>query len=113
MTSLKKATKTLSVLDIVSVSLAIAYSLVYPGLVDSIEFTRTVYLDYMLWSVLGALALAAVSVVLFTVITVIQTIHCRKIIKEKSVIGACIVNVIFIALILIFIDKLDLWFIFA
>lgn len=113
MTSLKKATKILSVLDIVFVSLAIVYSLVYPGLVDSIEFTRTVYLDYMLWSLLAVLALAAVSVVLFTVITIIHTIHCRKIIKEKSVIGACTVNVIFIALILIFIDKLDLWFIFA
>lgn len=113
MTSLKKATNKLSVLDIVLVSLAIVYSLIYPTLVDSIEFTRTVYLDYMLWSLLAVLALAAVSVVVFTVALFIRTVYGKRIVKEKSVIGACIVNIAFIALMLVFIDKLDLWFIFC
>lgn len=113
MNSLKKATKILSVIDIVLVSVAIVYSIIYPVLADSIEFTRTIYLDYMLWSVLGVLALAAVSIVLFTANVIIRTVYSKKIIKEKSVIGACIVNVIFVALIFVFIDKLDLWFIFC
>lgn len=113
MTLLKKATNKLSVLDIVFVSLAIVYSLIYPTLVDSIEFTRTVYFDYMLWSLLAVLALAAVSAVVFTVALIIRTVYGKRIVKEKSVIGACIVDVIFIAMILIFIDKADLWFIFA
>ncbi len=113
MTSLKKATKMLSVIDIVLVSVAIVYSLIYPVLADSIEFTRTVCFDYMLWSVLGVLALAAVSIVLFTANVIIRTVYCKKIVKEKGVIGACIVNVIFVALIFVFIDKLDLWFVFA
>lgn len=113
MTLLKKATNKLSVLDIVLVSLAIVYSLIYPTLVDSIEFTRTVYFDYMLWSLLAVLALAAVSAVVFTVALIIRTVYSKRIVKEKSVIGACIVNVIFITLILTFIDKADLWFIFA
>ncbi len=113
MTSLKKATKLLSILDIVSVSVAIVYSLIYPVLADSIEFTSALYFDYMLWSVLVVVALAAVSAVFFTITLIIRTVYCKKIIKEKSVIGACIVNVIFVALIFVFIDKLGLWFIFA
>ncbi len=113
MTSLKKVTKILSILDIVFVSMAIVYSLVYAPLVDSIDFSRTVYLDYMLWSLLAVLALAAVSVVVFTVALIIRTVYSKRIVKEKSVIGACIVNVIFVALIFVFIDKLDLWFIFC
>ncbi len=113
MNKIKKATKTLSILDVVLVSLAIVYSLVYAPLVDSIEFSRTVYLDYMLWSLLAVLALAAVSVVAFTVALIIRTVYSKRIVKEKSVIGACIVNVIFIAMILTVIDKADLWFIFA
>ena len=67
----------------------------------------------MLWSLLGILALAAVSVVVFTVALFIRTVYGKRIVKEKSVIGACIVNVIFIAMILAVIDKADLWFIFC
>lgn len=113
MNRLKKAVKTLSVLDLAFVSLGIVYSLIYPALVDSIEFTRSIYHDYMLWSLLGILALAAVSVVVFTVALFIRTVYGKRIVKEKSVIGACIVNVIFIAMILAVIDKADLWFIFC
>lgn len=113
MNRLKKAEKTLSVLDLAFVSLGIVYSLIYPDLVDSIEFTRSIYHDYMLWSLLGILALAAVTVVTFTVALIIRTVYSKRIVKEKSVIGACVVNGIFIALILVFIDKLDLWFIFC
>ncbi len=113
MTTLKKAVKTLSVLDLVFVSSAVVYSLIYGPLVDSIEFSRTVYFDYMFWSLLAVLALAAVTAVVFTVILIIRTVLGRRIAKEKSVIGACMVNVIFIALIIAFIDKADLWFIFC
>lgn len=113
MTLLKKVTNKLSVLDIVLVSLAIVYCLIYAPLVDSIEFSRTVYFDYMLWSLLAVLALAAVSVVVFTVALFIRTVYSKRIVKEKSVIGAYTVNVIFIAMILAVIDKADLWFIFC
>ena len=113
MNRLKKAVKTLAVLDIAFVSLGIVYSLIYPTLIDSIEFTRSIYHDYMLWSLLGVLALAAILTVLFTVALIIRTVRIKRIVKYKSVIGACIVNGIFIALIFVFIDKLDLWFIFA
>ncbi|MBQ9914328.1 MAG: hypothetical protein IJO73_08885 [Clostridia bacterium] len=113
MNRLKKALKTLAALDLVFVSFGMVYSLVYPFLVDSIEFSRSVYLDYMLWSLLGALALAAVIAVAFTAALIIRTVRCKRIIKDKRVIGACIVNIAFIALMLVFIDKLDLWFIFC
>ncbi len=46
---------------------------------------------------------------MFTFALIIRTVYS----KSKSVIGACTVNVIFIAMMLAVIDKADLWFIFC
>lgn len=109
MNTLKKATKILSIVDIVLCVLATSLSFLFSILVDVLHLPW----DYLTWVLLILSALALLAIVMFALAVIIRSISSKKIIKENSVIIAHIVNTIFVALIFVFIDKLDLWFIFC
>lgn len=109
MDKLKKATNILSIIDIILCLITIAFSLLFDALVDVLHFPW----DYLTWMLLILSALSLLAIVLFVLVLIIHGIRCKKIIKEKSVIIAHVLNIIFVALIFVFIDKLDLWFIFC
>lgn len=109
MNTLKKATKILSIVDIVLCVLATSLSFLFSVLVDVLHLPW----DYLTWVLLILSALALLAIVMFALAVIIRSISSKKIIKENSVIIAHIVNTIFVALIFVFIDKLDLWFIFC
>lgn len=109
MNTLKKATKILSIVDIVLCVLATSLSFLFSVLVDVLHLPW----DYLTWVLLILSALALLAIVMFALAVIIRSISSKKIIKETSVIIAHIVNTIFVALIFVFIDKLDLWFIFC
>ena len=109
MNTLKKATKILSIVDIVLCVLATSLSFLFSVLVDVLHLPW----DYLTWVLLILSALASLAIVMFVLAVIIRSISSKKIIKENSVIIAHIVNTIFVALIFVFIDKLDLWFIFC
>lgn len=69
--------------------------------------------DYLTWVLLILSALALLAIVMFALAVIIRSISSKKIIKEKSVIIAHIVNLAFIALLIYFIYDNDLGFIFC
>lgn len=109
MNTLKKATKILSIVDIVLCVLATSLSFLFSVLVDVLHLPW----DYLTWVLLILSALALLAIVMFALAVIIRSISSKKIIKENSVIIAHILNTIFVALIFVFNDKLDLWFIFC
>ena len=109
MNILKKATKILSIVDIVLCVLATSLSFLLSVLGDVLHLPW----DYLTWVLLILSALASLAIVMFVLAVIIRSISSKKIIKENSVILAHIVNTIFVALIFVFIDKLYLWFIFC
>lgn len=111
MNTLKKATKNLSVADIVLCLLTVVLSFIFPAATDRPELKDTTF-DIIMWMVMGVAVISAIVVLIFTTIVIIRTVCSKRIIKEKSVIIACAVNAVFVILILAFIDKLDLWFVF-
>ncbi len=113
MDKLKKATKILSIFDIAFCLLAIVLSLIFPVLVEIPAFSSDDSFDLMLWIVIAFFVLAVISILFFVIMLIVCSVRCKKIIKEKSVIAAHILNVILVALSIVFVDKLDLWFVFA
>lgn len=109
MNTLKKATKILSIVDIVLCVLATSLSFLFSVLVDVLHLPW----DYLTWVLLILSALALLAIVMFVLAVIIRSISSKKIIKEKSVIIAHIVNLAFIALLIYFIYDNDLGFIFC
>lgn len=109
MNTLKKATKILSIVDIVLCVLAMSLSFLFSVLVDVLHLPW----DYLTWVLLILSALALLAIVMFALAVIIRSISSKKIIKEKSVIIAHIVNLAFIALLIYFIYDNDLGFIFC
>ncbi|MBR6671303.1 MAG: hypothetical protein IKL31_11290 [Ruminococcus sp.] len=109
MNTLKKATKILSIVDIVLCVLATSLSFLFSVLVDVLHLPW----DYLTWVLLILSALALLAIVMFALAVIIRSISSKKIIKEKSVIIAHIVNLAFIALLIYFIYDNDLGFIFC
>ena len=109
MNTLKKATKILSIVDIVLCVLATSLSFLFSVLVDVLHLPW----DYLTWVLLILSALALLAIVMFALAVIIRSISSKKIIKEKSVIMAHIVNLAFIALLIYFIYDNDLGFIFC
>ena len=109
MNTLKKATKILSIVDIVLCVLATSLSFLFSVLVDVLHLPW----DYLTWVLLILSALALLAIVIFALAVIIRSISSKKIIKEKSVIIAHIVNLAFIALLIYFIYDNDLGFIFC
>ena len=109
MNTLKKATKILSIVDIVLCVLATSLSFLFSVLVDVLHLPW----DYLTWVLLILSALALLAIVMFALAVIIRSISSKKTIKEKSVIIAHIVNLAFIALLIYFIYDNDLGFIFC
>ena len=109
MNTLKKATKILSIVDIVLCVLATSLSFLFSVLVDVLHLPW----DYLTWVLLILSALASLAIVMFVLAVIIRSISSKKIIKENSVIIAHIVNLAFIALLIYFIYDNDLGFIFC
>ncbi len=109
MNTLKKATKILSIVDIVLCVLATSLSFLFSVLVDVLHLPW----DYLTWVLLILSALALLAIVMFALAVIIRSISSKKIIKENSVIIAHIVNLAFIALLIYFIYDNDLGFIFC
>ena len=109
MNTLKKATKILSIVDIVLCVLATSLSFLFSVLVDVLHLPW----DYLTWVLLILSALALLAIVMFALAVIIRSISSKKIIKEKSVIMAHIVNLAFIALLIYFVYDNDLGFIFC
>lgn len=109
MNTLKKATKILSIVDIVLCVLATSLSFLFSVLVDVLHLPW----DYLTWVLLILSALALLAIVMFVLAVIIRSISSKKIIKENSVIIAHIVNLDFIALLIYFIYDNDLGFIFC
>lgn len=109
MNTLKKATKILSIVDIVLCVLATSLSFLFSVLVDVLHLPW----DYLTWVLLILSALALLAIVMFALAVIIRSISSKKIIKEKSVIIAHIVNLAFIVLLIYFIYDNDLGFIFC
>ena len=109
MNTLKKATKILSIVDIVLCVLATSLSFLFSVLVDVLHLPW----DYLTWVLLILSALALLAIVIFALAVIIRSISSKKIIKEKSVMIAHIVNLAFIALLIYFIYDNDLGFIFC
>lgn len=109
MNTLKKATKILSIVDIVLCVLATSLSFLFSVLVDVLHLPW----DYLTCVLLILSALALLAIVMFALAVIIRSISSKKIIKENSVIIAHIVNLAFIALLIYFIYDNDLGFIFC
>ena len=109
MNTLKKATKILSIVDIVLCVLATSLSFLFSVLVDVLHLPW----DYLTWVLLILSALALLAIVMFALAVIIRSISSKKIIKENSVIIAHIVNLAFIALLIYFIYDNDIGFIFC
>ena len=113
MNKLDKAGKFLTIADIILCSLTLVVSFIFPFIVNK-ESVRILFSSgFMYWTLIISLMLALIAIVLFAVLLIIRTIYHKKIIIDKSIVLAHIVNAIFIASSLAFIDKTDLWFIFA
>ena len=110
MNIIKKTTKFISVLDIVVCLFVLFYSFALPSLVNN-----DIYLvrKFAWCTFLVAFMLAIIVIAFFVLLVIVNSILCRKVVKEKSVILALIVNALFISLLIIFIIEYDLWFIFA
>ena len=109
MNKFEKANKLLPKLNIYICTFTLAFALVFPSLVNRPNIDS----GFMYWSFIAFYILSLISMVIFTVINIISTIHTKKIMIAKASVLAYIVNVIFIASSLVFIYKSDLWFIFA
>ena len=113
MNKLEKAGKVLTIADIVICSLTFAISFVFPLLVNK-ESVRILFSSgFMYWTLIIFSVLALIAVVFFAVVLVIRTIYHKKIIIDKSIVFAHIINVIFSASLIFFIHDHDLGFIFA
>ena len=79
MNTLKKATKILSIVDIVLCVLATSLSFLFSVLVDVLHLPW----DYLTWVLLILSALASLAIVMFVLAVIIRSISSKKIIKEK------------------------------
>ena len=113
MNRLDKAGKVLTRADIILCSLTLVVSFIFPFIVNK-ESVRILFSSgFMYWTLIISLMLALIAIVLFAVILIIRTIYHKKIIIDKSIVLAHIINVIFSASLIFFIHEHDLGFIFA
>ena len=113
MNKFDKAIKVLTKADIILCSLTLIVSFVFPFLVNKESLHIMFSSGFMYWLIIISSVLALISIVLFAAVLIIHTIKCKKIIIDRSIVFAHIVNVIFIASLVFFIYDHDLGFIFA
>ncbi len=113
MDKLNKASEVLSIGDIILCSLTLIVSFVFPFLVNKESLSIMFSSGFMYWTVILSLALSLIAIVLFATMLIIRTIYHKKIIMDKCIILAHIVNLVFIASLIFFIYENDLGFIFA
>ena len=113
MNKLDKAGKVLTKADIILCSLTLIVSFVFPYLVNKENLRILFSSGFMYWVIIISSALALITIALFVAVLVIRTIYHKKIIIDKSIVFAHIINVIFSASLIFFIHDHDLGFIFA
>ena len=113
MNKLDKAEKVLTKADIILCSFTLIISFVFPFLVNKESLRILFSSGFMYWTLITSSVLALVVIVLFAAVLVIRTIYHKKIIIDKSIVFAHIINVIFSASLIFFIHDHDLGFIFA
>lgn len=113
MNKLDKAGKVLTKVDIILCLLSLINSFVFPFLVNKESLRFMFSSGFMYWTLIISSVLALIAVVLFAVVLIIRTIYHKKIIIDKGIVLAHIVNAIFIASLIFFIHDHDLGFIFA
>ncbi len=113
MDKLDKVSKALSRTDIILCSFTLAISFIFPFLVNKPDFRILFSSGFMYWTVILFFALSLIAIVLFATVLIIRTIYHKKIIMDKCIILTHIVNLIFVASLIIFIYENDLGFIFA
>ena len=113
MNKLDKAGKVLTKVDIIFSSLTFLASFVFPFLVNK-ESLRTLFSSgFIYWVIIISSMLALIAIVLFVIVSVIRSVYHKKIIIDKSIVFAHIINVIFSISLIFFIYEHDLGFIFA
>ena len=113
MNKLDKAGKILTRVDIILCSLTLVVSFVFPFLVNKESLHIMFSSGFMYWMLIIFSVLALIAIALFVAVLVIRTIYHKKIIINKSIVFAHIINVIFSASLIFFIHEHDLGFIFA
>ena len=113
MNKLDKAGKILTRVDIILCSLTLVVSFVFPFLVNKESLHILFSSGFMYWVIIISSALALITIALFVAVLVIRTIYHKKIIIDKGIVFAHIINAIFIASLIFFICDHDLGFIFA
>ncbi len=113
MDKLNKVSKALSKIDIFVCSFTLAISFIFPFLVNNPSFRILFSSGFMYWTVILSLALSLIAIVLFVTVLIIRTFYHKKIITDKIIILAHIVNLVFIASLIFFVYDHDLGFIFA
>ena len=113
MNKLDKAGKVFTIADIILCSFTLVVSFVFPYLVNKENLRILFSSGFMYWVIIISSALALIAIVLFAAVLIIHTIKCKKIIIDRSIVFAHIINVIFSASLIFFIHDHDLGFIFA
>ena len=113
MNKLDKAEKVLTKADIILCSFTLIVSFVFPYLVNKESLRILFSSGFMYWVIIISSALALITIALFVAVLVIRTIYHKKIIIDKSIVFAHIINVIFSTYLIFFIHDHDLGFIFA
>ena len=113
MNKLDKAGKVLTKADIILCSLTLIVSFVFPYLVNKESLRILFSSGFMYWVIIISSVLALIAIALFVAVSVIRSVYHKKIIIDKSIVFAHIINVIFSASLIFFIHNHDLGFIFA
>lgn len=113
MNKLDKAGKVFTIADIILCSFTLVVSFVFPYLVNKENLRILFSSGFMYWLIIISSVLALITIAFFVAVLVIRTIYHKKIIIDKSIVFAHIINVIFSASLIFFIHDHDLGFIFA
>ena len=113
MNKLDKAGKILTKADVILCSLTLIVSFLFPFLVNKESLRILFSSGFMYWTLIISSVLTLIAIVLFVAVSVIRSVYHKKIIIDKSIVFAHIINVIFSASLIFFIHDHDLGFIFA
>ena len=113
MNKLDKAGKILTKADVILCSLTLIVSFLFPFLVNKESLRILFSSGFMYWTLIISSVLTLIAIVLFVAVSVIRSVYHKKIIIDKSIVFAHIINVIFSVSLIFFIYEHDLGFIFA